>query len=226
MRQLTEDLIGEGHLKTSRIIRAFEAVDRADFVPEEVKGKAYANIPLPIGFGQTISQPLTVAFMLELLAPESGDKILDVGSGSGWQTALLAYIVSHDEFGHELEENKAGYTPTFNNGRGKVIAIELIPELERLARKNIFKYNFIKKRIVEIHCLTAEHGFAKEAPFDRIISAASGKKVPEEWKDQLKVGGRMVMPVDSSIWLYIKKEDKNFDTKEFPGFAFVPFISS
>ena len=114
-------------MKTPSIIEAFEKVDRKDFVPEELKDKAYLNTPLPIGYGQTISQPLTVAFMLELLQPQAGDKVLEIGSGSGWQTALLAHMVSG------------------GNGRGKVIAVELIPELMAFGRKNVAKYGFIKK---------------------------------------------------------------------------------
>lgn len=214
MQRLIEDLVSEGYLKTPRIINAFIHIDRADFVPEELKFEAYVNAPLPIGFGQTISQPATVAFMLELLDPKPGDKILDIGSGSGWQTALLAFIVSHDEIGEELEPEK----------NGKIIAIELIPELEIMARKNIFKYNFIKKGVVEIHCLNATKGFSREAPFEKIIAAASTDKVPEEWKKQLSSRGTIVAPVHLSLWRYKKMEDGSFEEEEFPGFAFVPFI--
>jgi protein-L-isoaspartate(D-aspartate) O-methyltransferase len=215
IKQLVGELVEEGVLKTPRIINAFEHIDRADFVPKELKHEAYVNAPLPIGWGATISQPMTVGFMLELLSPAPGDKILDIGSGSGWQTALLAFIVSHDEFGKELLDEK----------KGKVVALEIIPELEKFARKNIYKYNFIKKGIVEMHTLDASGGFAKEAPYEKIIAAASAKELPPLWKSQLKTGGRIVAPVGSSIWLYNKKEDSTFETEEFPGFAFVPFVS-
>src|SRR3989344_7686174 len=90
---LIDSLIKDGYLKTPEIIEAFKAIDRANFVSNELKGDAYLNVPLSIGFGQTISQPLTVAFMLELLQPKKGEKILDVGAGSGWTIALLAFIV-------------------------------------------------------------------------------------------------------------------------------------
>jgi len=93
MQQLIQNLIDNGSLKTPEIIAAFQKIDRGDFVPDEVKNLAYENMALPIGWGQTISQPQVVAFMLELLQPQKGEKILDVGSGSGWQTALLASIV-------------------------------------------------------------------------------------------------------------------------------------
>ncbi|MCD6283661.1 protein-L-isoaspartate O-methyltransferase, partial [bacterium] len=97
METLIQQLISEGYLKTPEIIKAFREIDRKDFVPSYLKKEAYINAPLPIGFGQTISQPLTVAFMLELLQPKRGDKILDIGSGSGWTTALLAYIVGQKD---------------------------------------------------------------------------------------------------------------------------------
>ena len=201
----------EGILKTPSIIEAFEKVDRKDFVPEELKDKAYLNTPLPIGYGQTISQPLTVAFMLELLQPEKGNKILEVGSGSGWQTALLAHIVSVG---------------------GKIIAVELIPELMAFGRKNAAKYGFIKNKTVEFHSFNATKGMQEEAPFDRIISAASGHDLPIAWKEQLKVGGRIVAPVKDAINLLVKKGpsagevgETEFEESVYPGFAFVPLIS-
>mgnify|MGYP001575730005 FL=1 len=90
---LIDSLIKEGWLKTPKIIDAFQKIKREDFLPDNLKDSAEVDAAMPIGFGQTISQPLTVAFMLELLQPKEGDKILDVGSGSGWTTALLASIV-------------------------------------------------------------------------------------------------------------------------------------
>ena len=207
MKYLIKELMEEGILKTPSIIEAFEKVDRKDFVPEELKDKAYLNTPLPIGYGQTISQPLTVAFMLELLQPQAGNKILEIGSGSGWQTALLAHIVSGGD------------------GRGKVIAAELIPELMAFGRKNVSKYGFIKKGLVEFHSLNATKVMPEETPFDRIISAASGQDLPEAWKEQLKVGGRIVAPIKNAIHLFVKKTENEFEETIYPGFAFVPLIS-
>jgi protein-L-isoaspartate(D-aspartate) O-methyltransferase len=91
---LLKRLIKKDYLKTPLIIEAFKNINRADFLPENLRGQAGVDAPMPIGFGQTISQPLTVAFMLELLRPEPGDKILDVGAGSGWTSALLARCVA------------------------------------------------------------------------------------------------------------------------------------
>ena len=204
MKYLIKELMEEGILKTPSIIDAFEKVDRKDFVLEELKDKAYLNTPLPIGYGQTISQPLTVAFMLELLQPEKGNKILEIGSGSGWQTALLAHVVSVG---------------------GKIFAAELIPELMDFGRKNVAKYGFIKNKTVEFHSLTATKGMPEEAPFDRIISAASGMELPAAWKEQLKIGGRIVAPVKDAIHLLVKKSETEFEESIYPGFAFVPLIS-
>jgi len=201
------DLIKEGWLKTDRIIEAFKEIKREDFVPEDIKDLAGANKPLPIGFGQTISQPLTVAFMLELLQPMPGDKVLDVGAGSGWTSALLAFIQKKES--------------------GKVIAVELLPELVEFGRKNIGKYGFMEKGIVEFICADGSKGFQKEAPYDKIlVSAASSAKagLPPALKEQLKVKGRIVCPIENSIWLFIKKDEKQFEEKEYPGFVFVPLV--
>ncbi len=198
------DFIKQGVLKTPRIIEAFKKIDRADFVLPENRDDAYIDAPLPIGERQTISQPYTVAFMIELLQPKSGDKIFEVGFGSGWQTALLAEIIRES---------------------GKVFAVERIKELFEFGAKNISKYNFIKKGIVRTILGDATMGLKKYAPFDKIIAGASAQEIPEEWLKELKVGGRLVIPVRNSIWLYIKKSEKEFEKQEFPGFVFVPLVS-
>ncbi|MBU3926090.1 protein-L-isoaspartate O-methyltransferase [Patescibacteria group bacterium] len=209
MKQMIKDLISSGALKTPRIIEAFQRIDRKDFLLEEYKDEAYVNAPLSIGYGQTISQPLTVAFMLELLQPQEGNKILDIGSGSGWQTALLADIV-----GDSL------------TCEGRVFAIEIIPELANFGRKNVSKYNFIKKGIVKFFNINGANGLLEEAPFDRIIAAATGEEIPRAWKEQLKIGGRLVAPVKDSIQLLVKKEDNVFEEQSYSGFAFVPFVDN
>lgn len=199
-------------MNTADLANAFQHIARADFVPARWRGQAAIDAPLPIGWGQTISQPSTVAFMLELLQPQSGDRALDIGSGSGWVTVLLAYLVG--ETGH-------------------VVALEIIPELCERGRANVAKYNFLAKGIVEIYCQDAVHGFPDRAPYDKIIAAASLSQgygwqasVPKSWTDQLKVGGRMVVPIESSIWLLVKKSANEFAETEYPGFAFVPFVTS
>lgn len=206
MKQMIQELIASGYLKTPAIIDAFQKIDRRDFVPDELKEQAYLNVPLSIGYGQTISQPLTVAFMLEILQPKKGDKILEIGSGSGWQTALLSHIVG-------------------NNGR--VFAVEIIPELMEFGRKNVSKYNFVKNKIAEFHHFNAIGGMPEEAPFDRIVSAASGQEIPKAWQYQLKTDGRIVAPVKDSIHLLIKKDPPadGFEEKIYPGFVFVPLVN-
>lgn len=200
---LVDNLINEGWLKTPRIIEAFQKIKRVDFLPETSKDLADLNTALPIGRGQTISQPLVVAFMLELLAPKAGEKILDVGAGSGWTSALLAEIAGK---------------------KGKVIAIEIIPELKEFGQKNAAKYNFIKKGIVEFICRDGSKGYPAQAPFDKILASASAKEFPQAWEEQLKIGGRIVAPIGSSVWLSVKKSPAEFERKEYPGFAFVPLV--
>jgi len=200
---LIDNLIKEDWLKTPEIIEAFRKIKRIDFLPEDSKDLANLNEALPIEYGQTISQPLVVAFMLELLQPRVGEKILDIGSGSGWTTALLAEIVGE---------------------RGKIIAVEIVPELKKFGEKNVAKYNFIEKGIVEFICADGSNGYQKEAPFDKILASASAEKLPLAWKEQLKIEGKIVTPIGSSIWQFYKKTEKEFESIEYPGFAFVPLI--
>jgi len=221
---LVNSLIKEGWLKTKRIIKAFQKIKRRDFLPDDIKNLAELNEALLIGSGQTISQPLVVAFMLELLQPKPGDEILDIGSGSGWTTALLAEIVGE---------------------KGKITAIEIIPELKKFGEKNITRYNFIEKEIVHLICADGSKGYEKKSPFDGILASAAGGGVPSAWKAQLKNKGRIVAPIDSSIWLLVKnpsssfclpsvpssvfprqvEQKQEFKEIEYPGFAFVPLIT-
>lgn len=202
---LLYELIQEGWIKTPRIIDAFREIKRKDFVPAALEDAAEINEVLPIGSGQTISQPLVVAFMLEQVAPKQGDRILDIGAGSGWTTALLAHIVGE---------------------KGKVIALEIIPELAEFGKTNVAKYNFIEKGRVEFLQKDGSEGYIKEAPFDGILVSAALplKSLPSPWKEQIRNGGKIVVPIESSIWVFTKKSKDEFEEKEYPGFAFVPFI--
>ena len=211
---LIDSLIKAGWLEKPEIIRAFRKIKRKDFLPKGIKELAELNEALSIGFGQTISQPLVVAFLLEKLQPSKGEKILDIGSGSGWTTALLAEIVQGSA--------KDGHS-------GKVLAIEVIPELAEFGKNNVAKYNFINKGIVQFICADGCAGYKKEAPYDKILcSAAVCGKIPTEWKKQLKIEGIIVTPIDSSIWVFKKNPpaggQDEFEKTEFPGFAFVPLI--
>lgn len=202
-KQLLNELIRAKVLNNPLIIKAFEKVDRADFVLPEFSDAAYLDQPLPIGFKQTISQPLTVALMLEWLAPRAGEKILDIGCGSGWVTALLSIIVGR---------------------KGKVIGIERVPELAEFAKINIAKYPVLC-RISAIVQGNGATGYGKEAPFDRIIAAASAKEISLSWKEQLKIGGRIVAPVRNSIIIIDKISEKEYQQTEYWGFAFVSLIN-
>ena len=204
---LINSLAHEGWIKTDSIKKAFKKIKREDFLPEETKKLAELNEALPIGFGQTISQPLVVAFMLEQLQPQPGDRILDIGSGSGWTTALLAQIVGEE---------------------GKVIALEIIPELKELGEKNVAKYGFIDKGIVKFSTADGSKGYPDTSElnggFDKILASASAESIPNVWKEQLRVGGKLVAPVGSSIKTIIKKSETEFEEIDHPGFVFVPLI--
>ncbi len=200
---LVDSLIEGGWLKTPEIIEAFREIKRKDFLPEDLKSLSEINKALPIGNNQTISQPLVVAFMIEHLEPKKGEKILDIGSGSGWTTALLSKIVGE---------------------KGSVTALEIVPDLKEFGEKNNLKYNFVERGIAEFVCVDGSKGYEKKAPYDKILASASAKSLPGEWKKQLKVGGRIVTPIDNSIWLFKKKSKARLEKTEYPGFVFVPLI--
>lgn len=202
-QQLVDYLIEAGVLRTPAIIDAFRSIDRKSFVEPTYELEAYDNIPLPIGAGQTISQPYTVAFMLELLQPQPGEVVMDIGYGSGWQTCLLAHIVG---------------------SKGHVVALEIVPALCEQGMANIEQYDFVSTGVVETHCQNASPGFAARAPYDKIIAAAAGSYVPEAWQAQLKVGGRIVTPIGSSVMVLTKVDKETWERTDYPGFAFVPFV--
>lgn len=204
MTLLIDNLVKGGWLKTPAIVSAFRKIRRDDFLPKGMEDLAELDEALPIGYGQTISQPLTVAFMLEVLEPQPGEKILDIGAGSGWTAALLGQITGE---------------------KGKVIAVERILELKNFGEANVSKYNFIKSNRVQFVLEDGALGYEKEAPFDKILASASAAALPQAWKEQLKIGGRIVSPIGSSIWVFIKESETEFKETEYPGFAFVPLIS-
>lgn len=214
---LVKILIDDGYLKTPSIIEAFQKIDRVDFVPENLKDSVYENAALSIGHKQTISQPLVVAFMLELLELKPGEKVLEVGTGSGWKTALMANLVGEN---------------------GKVISIERIAELHKFAKKNIAKYGFLKKyarkssssqrrfAVVELILGDGSKGYKEQLPYDKIIAGATAAvEIPEAWKEQLKIGGRIVAPVRNSIVVVDKITKDKFEQREYFGFSFVPLVS-
>lgn len=200
MHELTSQLIRSGVLKTSALIRLFESIDRKDFVRPGYENEACGDYPLPIGAGQTISQPYTVAFMLELLQPSPGEKILDVGSGSGWTTALLSKAVGPN---------------------GRVIGLELVPELVIFGKGNLSKYNFTN---AEIRQAVDVLGLPEEAPFDKILVSASADKLPKPLVNQLKVGGTMVIPIGNDVWEVKKLSGGKISLDKYGGFIFVPLV--
>ena len=183
--------------KSRKLERAFNEVDRADFVLQVHRDRAYEDYPLPIGNGATISQPTTVLFMLNLLDPKQGEKILDVGAGSGWTTALLARAVGK---------------------RGAVWGTELVLELVEFGSANLKKYDFPNAKIGR----AVELGLPVHAPYDKILVSAASKKFPKELIGQLKPGGRIVAPIQHSVWVIDKISENKIDTNEYPGFVFVP----
>jgi len=199
---LIKHLIEVGALKTPKIIEAFRKVPRHLFVRKDYLKYAYEDIPLPTFNGQTISQPYTIAIMTEALSPKSGEKILEIGSGSGYQAALLGFCVGK---------------------RGKVITIELEKDLVEFSKKNM---KGIKLGNVKIIHGDGKKGYPKEAPYDKCIITAACDEVPKAIIDQVKINGRVVAPVNDLFgqrMMVIDKIGKNkFKKKDLGSFIFVP----
>lgn len=184
----------------SDIQEAFRLVPRSEFLPENVQANALEDRPLSIGYNQTNSQPSTVRRMLEWLNVQPGDKILDVGSGSGWTTALLAQLTGD---------------------RGKVEATERIPELVAFGQENCKRLGI---KNVTFHAATNTLGWPPAAPYDRILVSAGANELPAQLLGQLKTGAtsKMVIPVEDEILEVSVDEDGKIYTIHHPGFLFVP----
>lgn len=180
------------------IIDAFDKVNREDFIPQSSRDMAYKDTALPIGKGQTISQPYIIAFMLSLLKLESEkkQKILEIGSGSGYVLALLNEITGKDS---------------------EIYGIERIKELAERSQE------ILKNKNVKVIHGDGSKGLPKQKPFDRIIVSAAADEIPSKLVRQLKVGGILVVPVKNSIY-QIQRFTNDNKIQEFPGFRFVPLI--
>ncbi|WP_084287845.1 protein-L-isoaspartate(D-aspartate) O-methyltransferase [Desulfovermiculus halophilus] len=184
------------------VIKAMQEVPRHEFVPEPDRRLAYADRPLPIGRGQTISQPYIVAYMTELLRLCGGENVLEIGTGCGYQAAVLSRIAR------------------------TVYSIEVYPELADRARDNLRRLGYDS---IEIICGDGTMGWPEHAPYDGIIATASGPDVPDPLKEQLAMGGKLVMPVgEYRFGQYITRVTKgkgdHFNQERLLDVAFVPLI--
>lgn len=183
--ELIEGLVREGILKSRAVIDAMMRVPREEFVLVKYKDLAYADTPLPIGFGQTISAPHMVAMMTEALRPSRGDKVLEVGTGSGYQAAVIAEIIKPE---------------------GHVWTIEIIPELARFAESNLKRSGY--DPYVTVLIGDGSKGYEDASPYDKIIVTAAAPSIPEPLVSQLKEGGRMVLPVGDTYLQILKVVEK------------------
>ncbi len=177
---------------------AFYAIDRANFITDEMQEYAYSDSPLSIGYSQTISQPYVVAFMMELLDVQKGNSVLDIGSGSAYTTCILSSLAGSE---------------------GNVIGLERIEELIKFGKDNLDKYNLSHAQIIQANTNLG----IKDKTFDRILVSAAAQSFPKELLLQLKEGGRLVIPIKGSIFLFVKEHDE-ITSEEHRGFTFVPLI--
>jgi protein-L-isoaspartate(D-aspartate) O-methyltransferase len=189
-----------GRIK-DRVVEAMKKVPRELFVPETLQQRAYDDIPLPIGFGQTISAPHMVAIMCDILDLGKGMSVLDVGSGSGYHAAVMAELIGPE---------------------GHVYSVERVPELADRARESLRRAGIENVTVIEGD---GSLGLPDHAPYDRINVAATAPSAPDPLKQQLKPGGKMVVPVGLGLQELILVTRKNgFVTEELMGVAFVPLI--
>lgn len=200
---LIKKIQARGILKSPGIKEALLAIDRRDFVLPKYRPHAYLDQPLPIGEGQTISQPSTVVFMLELLEVEKGHRVLDGGSGSGWTTALLSHLVGP---------------------RGEVVAIERFASLKKFGEENYRKTPYQNALFI---LGNGARGYPSKAPFDRILISAGANTLPKDLLSQLAVGGKLLIPLQDfkgNLLLVEKIGHDAYTKRYYPGFAFVPFV--
>lgn len=196
--ELVEMLVREGYLRSERVKQAFLKVPRERFVPDRYKELAYVDEPLPIGEGQTISAPHMVAIMTEALDVGNGMNVLEIGTGSGYQAAILSML----------------------NPNGKIVTIERNPYLYRFAKKNLEPY-----RNVRVVLGDGTNGYPNESPYDRILVTAGAPKIPKPLVAQLKKDGFMIIPVGDSFSQKLLKvySDGSYEDLHVPC-VFVPLI--
>lgn len=184
-----------------RVDRVMRDVARVDFLPPDVAADAHVDAPLPIGHGQTNSQPFTVATMLRLLEVRRGGRVLDVGSGSGWTTALLARLVGEE---------------------GVVIGTERHQELIDRSQRALASYAIADNARI-VRARTDVLGAPEHGPFDRILVSAQAAHMPTALTDQLADGGTMVVPVAGTLYR-VDRSGERFHTSDHGAFAFVPLV--
>lgn len=199
---MVEYTISARGVENEDVLRAMQHVPRHFFVPNKFLDDAYADHPLPIGYGQTISQPFIVAWMTELLELKPGEKVLEIGTGSGYQAAVLAYLEYVD-----------------------VYSVEIIPELADLAASRIKSLGYEN---VHIKQDDGYYGWEEHAPFDAIIVTAAPDHLPQPLIKQLKIGGRLVIPIGppggyQTLWQFVKHDEEQILAHNLGGVAFVPF---
>lgn len=188
-------------IQDERVLQAMREVPRHFFVPDALKAQAYKDNALPIAAKQTISQPFIVARMTELLGVNNQSKVLEIGAGSGYQTAILAKLVN------------------------KVYAIERVPQLANEAQE---RFQRLGIQNVSLICADGTLGWESQAPYDGILVAAGSPVMPEPLLNQLKIGGQLVIPIGenqpSQRLIRVTRNERSFQTEDFGACAFVPLI--
>jgi protein-L-isoaspartate(D-aspartate) O-methyltransferase len=198
--KMVKEQIEGREIKDAAVLNAMRTVNRHEFVPANMGENAYEDRPLPIGYGQTISQPYIVAYMTEVIRPGPGFKVLEIGTGSGYQAAILSTIVK------------------------EVYTIEIVPELGKVSAERLKKLGY---KNIQVKTDDGFHGWKEHAPYDAIVVTAAAEFIPPPLIEQLKVGGRMVIPVGSPFMtqtlMLVEKKGTKTTTRSLLPVSFVPF---
>lgn len=205
---LINELQNLGYLKSQELTSAFLKYKREYFLEDNQKENAYLNIPIKLENKKISPSPIIVSFLLELLELRAGDKVLEIGSGNGWQSALICHLIKHERGLLDDEDGRYG-----------MVALEDNEELKNKLEKNLSHLDFFESNIVKVVLGEYEKGFEEDGPYDKIVIWHEVDQVSKNWNDQLAIGGKIGFVSKKHIVIMTKLDKNNFSTKQFYGYS-------